>query len=453
MPTRRIADLVLDSATDYAVITVNPEGRITYWSKGAERVLGWTSDEILGAPASLFFTPEDVANNVPQREMRDALTKGRGNDERWHRRKDGTRFWASGEMLPLRDGDAEEGFLKIMRDRTAERAAQERLKISEARLALAIGAGQMAVWEWDMESGSVAPSPEFNHLLGLNPGATPTMEQMRQRFFPGEEGRFVESVFAALARGEHFIELEFRLLWPDGTVHWLLLRAEITLDGTNLPQRIVGVAMNIDERKHAQEMQVLLNQELSHRMKNQLAMVQGIVAQTLRRGTDLDHARANLIERVGVLSRAHDILLSGQGLQASLGAVIEQAVGFAKGGQSQHIAHSGPELIIGSRAALSLALIVHELTTNAVKYGALSAEGGRVEIGWEVQGTEGGDALVWSWTESGGPRVAEPERTGFGSRLIKGGIAGASSSVSMTYLPTGLCCTITVLLAGLLPDP
>lgn len=104
MSNARIADLVLESAIDYAIITLDLHGKITSWSKGAEIILGWAEDEILGKPAAIFFTPEDRSSHVPDSEMTNALTRGRGTDERWHMRKDGSRFWASGEMLRLHDG-------------------------------------------------------------------------------------------------------------------------------------------------------------------------------------------------------------------------------------------------------------------------------------------------------------------------------------------------------------
>jgi len=122
MPSLRIAELVLESAVDYAIITLDLRGLVTSWSVGAERILRWTETEMLGHPADVFFTPEDREAGVPQDEMRNALASGYGRDERWHLRKDGSRFFAQGELLPLRDlGKEPEGFLKILRDRTSQR--------------------------------------------------------------------------------------------------------------------------------------------------------------------------------------------------------------------------------------------------------------------------------------------------------------------------------------------
>ncbi len=119
--------LILASVVDYAIIAMDLDGLVTLWSEGARRVLGWTEAEMLGRPASTFFTMDDRRNGVPQAEMQNALTHGRGDDERWHLRKDGTSFWASGEMMPLLDeAGLVQGFVKVLRDRSGQRQAAEK---------------------------------------------------------------------------------------------------------------------------------------------------------------------------------------------------------------------------------------------------------------------------------------------------------------------------------------
>jgi PAS domain S-box-containing protein len=116
---------ILESALDYAILTVDPAGRVTSWNAGAAHLLGWGEDEAQGMDSRLTFTPEDRASGAPEAEMAQAAAEGRAEDERWHLRKDGTRFWGSGLLVPL-DGSAEPGFLKIMRDRTERREGDER---------------------------------------------------------------------------------------------------------------------------------------------------------------------------------------------------------------------------------------------------------------------------------------------------------------------------------------
>ncbi len=120
---------IIDSAKHFAIIGTDKDGRVTSWSKGAEQLLGWAEQEMLGQPLHRIFTPEDVTDGVPEREMHDARCNGYANDERWHLRKDGQRFWSVGEMTPLREADGElDGYVKLLRDRTREKAAQLRLQ-------------------------------------------------------------------------------------------------------------------------------------------------------------------------------------------------------------------------------------------------------------------------------------------------------------------------------------
>lgn len=125
--------LILESATDYAIITMDLAGRITDWNAGARNVLGWEEAEARGQLAHLFFTPEDRAAGVPEEEMESARTRGRAADERWRLRRDGSRFWASGLMMPLRhEGEQLQGYLKVLRDRTEQRRAEEALRAAAA---------------------------------------------------------------------------------------------------------------------------------------------------------------------------------------------------------------------------------------------------------------------------------------------------------------------------------
>ena len=241
---QRFLEAVLESATDYAIIAMDLDGLVTMWNKGAEKILGWTEREICGQPASVFFTLEDRQRGIPQAEMQAALTKGFGSDERWHLRKDGSCFWASGEMMPLKDDRGTvRGLLKILRDRTEHRQAEER--------------------------------------------------------------------------------------------------------------------------------QILLNQELTHRVKNTLAVVQAISSQTFRGDGTFADARNAFNDRLIALARAHDVLMNGSWAAANLRALVDGIAVVRGQGDAEQIHVSGPDITVGPRAALSFALVLHELATNAVKYGAL----------------------------------------------------------------------------------
>lgn len=176
----------------------------------------------------------------------------------------------------------------------------------------------------------------------------------------------------------------------------------------------------------------LLNEEMSHRLKNTLALVQGMANQTLKGVTERD-AVAAFENRLMALSSAHDILLQDNWSSARLHRVVEG--GMALHAPLDRFEIDGPEMMLGPRGALSVAMLMHELATNAVKHGALSAPTGHVRVGWRI---ESGDAPVLHliWRESGGPAVARPEQGGFGSKLIAMGLCGARK-VTETYGTSG----------------
>ncbi|PIK74059.1 hypothetical protein CS379_04650 [Methylobacterium frigidaeris] len=198
----------------------------------------------------------------------------------------------------------------------------------------------------------------------------------------------------------------------------------------NVADRVeVGVA-----RVRTEELQVVLNHELAHRLKNTLAIVQSIASSTLR-----DVAERGPVEaferRVLALSRAHDVLMQKSWTAAKMRSVMESVLNIQGG--LDRFALDGPDLDLSPQAALSLSLLLHELATNALKYGALSARGGKVRIAWR---TEEGTAptLVLDWTESGGPPVNAPNgRGGFGSKLIRMGLLGTRQA-ALNYDPVGL---------------
>ena len=182
----------------------------------------------------------------------------------------------------------------------------------------------------------------------------------------------------------------------------------------------VGIA-----RVKAEERQALVNGEISHRLKNVLAMVQAVAVQTLK-GRAEPEAVASFTLRLAAIAKAQDALLRAEWAEADLQALVREVVDLA--GVEGRVDCTGPSVQVGQRAALSTTLLLHELTTNAVKYGALSTPEGRVSVSWELAGEGADRELVLEWCERGGPPAAEPTRKGFGSRLLKLGLVGTGGS-------------------------
>ncbi|MEG9500311.1 MAG: PAS domain S-box protein [Methylorubrum extorquens] len=195
-------------------------------------------------------------------------------------------------------------------------------------------------------------------------------------------------------------------------------------------------------RAEAEERQDLLNHELSHRMKNLLAMVQAIAVQTTRGAKDVETVREVLGSRLIALGNAHDILLGGAADRARIEPVIRGGVGVHDAGTGR-FRYGGPDVEIGGDAALALALMLHELSTNAAKYGALSVPDGHVDLTWSLSDAGDEPCLRIEWRESGGPPVTPPSRKGFGSRLIERGVTGqVGGTLTLDYAQTGVTCVV-----------
>ena len=223
-------------------------------------------------------------------------------------------------------------------------------------------------------------------------------------------------------------------------VEGLASQAAIAIDNARLYQ---AAQREIAERRRAEEHQRLLINELNHRVKNTLATVQSIAAQTRRTTRDPKASYEAFIDRLVALSRAHDVLTRQRWEGADLREIVAGAVEpFDAGGQRFRM--SGPSVWMEPQPALALAMALHELATNAVKYGALSVSEGRVALGWTVAPDDGdGIAVELTWVESKGPRVVAPTRKGFGSRLLERGLAAElNGSVRVDYRPDGLVCTM-----------
>lgn len=197
--------------------------------------------------------------------------------------------------------------------------------------------------------------------------------------------------------------------------------------------RILSVSRDITELHEAQEQQLLLNGELAHRIKNTMSVVQAIAHQTLGKAEDRAAVEA-FGKRLGALASANDVLTRDNWSSAKLGEVAHGALSTF--GEDRFVL-SGPDVVIGPRATLALSLMLHELATNAAKYGALSVPKGTVSITWTIHSDGETDALDLSWVERGGPPAVEPTRRGFGSRIIRMGLSG-SGGVELRYGTEGL---------------
>ena len=701
----RVLEALPEARIAYAIIAMDLDGLVTGWSVGAELILGWAAGEMTGRPASVLFTPEDRARGVPHAEMEAALAHGRSSGEGWHVRRDGTRFWAHSEVMPLRGaaGDAC-GVVKVLRDQTAQQMAEERqrtdteflrgvlaasgdiikvldldgrvqfinelglqaleisdfdavrggawpafwsedgrvqalaaldtareggsgrfqgradtfagvprywdvqvtpilssdgrpdkllavsrditatrtaemalrealslntlilessrdciivldlegrvqfvspggveamemedmaatlgqswlrmwkgterdaaalalseachgrtgrfqgfcptdkglpkwwdiaisplpgadgrperlvsigrditeareaqlrLELSEERLQLALGASRIVgIWDLDLLAGTIFGDANFARLHGIDEAeaaaGAPVMQVFRNMH--EEDAAEVRAQLTALINGADSLHIEHRLVQQDGSERWVVAHGRLVRDAAGTPVRLPGALVDVTERHENEQRLRLLMEELAHRSKNTLAVVQSIAVQTMRGDGAIAEARQALTARLQALAAAHDVLLQNSWTQAGLQSLVESAARLHAPGPDgeTRLVMDGPDVTLAPQAALSFAMVLHELGTNAVKYGALSTPTGHVKVRWSVTD---GEVLHFAWSEHGGPAVQPPSRRGFGSRLIQRSLASdLQATVEHEFPPEGVVLTLEAPLAAL----
>lgn len=324
-----------------------------------------------------------------------------------------------------------------MRAITREQDVSDALAETNARLRLAMDAGRMAVWDVDVVSGALTASPELNRLLDFPEDHHPTMDEVRQRYRPGEGTSVRAAGQAAMARGERYFEVEFRYLWRDGSSRWMQLRCEIVRSDDNVPRHVLGVLCDITERKEAEERLTLLAREVDHRANNLLAVVQAAVK--LSQAETVEALKESLEGRIAALAHVHSLLSHSRWEGADLRRLISEELKPYLSDDGGKVRLDGPDLALKAEAAQSMAMVLHELATNAVKYGGLASGKGAVMVDWTT--TADGD-LRLTWIERGSSAVDPPARRGFGVGMVERALGQFHGKAAFDWRAEGLVCQI-----------
>jgi len=325
-------------------------------------------------------------------------------------------------------------------ERTAElEASTVRLLKSEERRSLALAAGQMGSWEWDPVDGRFVWDDGQYRIFGVDPASFDlTVDNVRALIHP-EDWKHLQNAIKPAAPNTPSFQSEFRVCRPNGELRWCIGTAVASVDGIDNVVRISGVTVDITDRKQAEERQVLLAREVDHRARNALALVQSIVR--LTRSEDIKSYTAAVDGRIGALARAHTLLAQSRWQGADLARLVGEELAPFRTDGAERIATAGPEVSLEPRTAQTLALALHELSTNAAKYGALSVTSGRVAVSWDLQP----QGLVLRWIESGGAPPQMPVAHGFGIRLISASIERQlGGEAAFDWRPEGLHCLLRV---------
>jgi len=316
----------------------------------------------------------------------------------------------------------------------------DRLTIEQERASLALTAARMGEFEWEIDENRVIVSERMAAITGIPAGATVAEWgglSAYRHVHPDDAEALHAAVTESLEKGQRY-EVQYRLIRPDnGKLVWLFSAGVTLRDANGAATRVIGVVQDITDRKSEEDGRNALVAELDHRVKNVLASVQSLAAQTGRKTTSVDAFLKTFAGRLEAMASAHTLLTATRWRGAEIGHVAAAELGGLAPGQARW---SGPELVLNARATNALTLALHELATNAMKYGALSSETGRVELSWKPR-LEGG--FVLTWVERGGPTVAPPTHRGFGTTLLERVTSRELSGESkMEFRPDGLRVTI-----------
>lgn len=404
---------IITSSSD-AIISKTLDGIIASWNPAAERVFGYTPQEMIGKSIRLLI-PAD--RQQEEDEILATIQAGKtiSNFETVRLRKDGSELHIMVTVSPIHDADGRiVGASKIVRDISREHENQERLRQSEAQFkALADNIPQLA-WMSDPEGHIFWYNKRWYEYTGADEAAT-LGHGWRSVHHPEHEERATRHFLESLKAGEVW-EDTFPLRGRNGKFRWFLSRAHPIRGQDGNIQMWFGTNTDITDQKQREERIQLLMGEVNHRAKNMLTLVQAIARQTMASG---ENFMGRFTERMRSLASSQDLLVSSGWRGARVEDIMKSQLAHLDDFIGTRIFLDGPHVRLNSAAAQSLGMALHELATNAGKYGALSNDTGKVDIRWNVRQDEGVNRFEICWTESGGPPVTVPDRRGFGSTVIE----------------------------------
>jgi PAS domain S-box-containing protein len=417
---------------------------ITATNSRMREILGRTREQIEGIPEVWREITPPEYHQMEAEVLARFLARGpSATIDKEYLRPDGSR-------VPVRvtatkvEGEPDK-IVTFVQDLTADHAARAREQDIQQRLEIALSAAKQGVWDYNLVTGEMIYDERAKQIYGLTADQPVTFEIIRDATHPDDlpitHGRMLRAIDPAIKDRDSY---EYRIVRPDGSICWALAHGEAVFEGEGDDERAVryaGTIQDITEHKAAERHQQILIAELNHRVKNMLAVVQAIAHQTFR-GVECGDAAETFAGRLSALAAAHTILTRQSWEAADLDEIASAVLEPHSQSDNAQIRLSGEANVrVPPQTALNLAMALHELATNAAKYGALSKRGGHVDLSWRVTHSE--PVLHIHWRESGGPPVREPEGEGFGTRMIRRVLASElGGKVRLEFSPDGLECAI-----------
>ena len=434
-----------------------PDNPIIYANKAFQNLTGYEADEIIGKNCRFLQGPDTDPKHI------EAIHAGLEAEQSvdidiLNYKKSGEAFWNRLHISPVKTDAGElHHFVSSQLDVTLElgklvelEKERETLSIEKQRssdqLQYIVEVANVGFWTRDYHTGQINCSAEYRRIFGLTPDEPVNYDKIIDMVVLEDRMTLLQRSQESFTTGKSF-RVEYRIANRLGQVRWVETRAKALMGKS---PTLLGIVIDVTERKKAEADKALVTREISHRFKNSMAMVQSIANQTLRNATDPQTASELFSERLRALSQAHDMLLRENWTGTTISHICETALAPFNSTFGHRIRTGGPELVVSDRITVSLSLGLYELATNAVKYGALSNEDGTIQFSWDVVERPGERKFHMRWVESGGPTVERPSRRGFGQRLLYSVLTGElKAKCDINFAPSGLVIDV---LAPMTPD-
>lgn len=401
-----------------AALSVTSGGVIVYCNRAFSTLTRVAREQLVGTSLSRFISPDEVAPLLSE--------AGSAGCDLSLNRPDGTHVECHASSAALRI-DVEIINCVVLTD----------LSRSEERLRLALEASGAGTWEIVLDTGEFIASDRALDLHGLAVGAPATQASILAAIYPADQARVAAALHDAIETSAP-LRVEARVIHPDGSTRWIASAAEVHHSGRH--RRLYGLVRDITEHKQHEQQVLLLMQEVNHRSKNLLALVLAVARQTA--GNDAKPFVKRFSDRVHALAISQDLLVSHEWTGVNLIDLVRAQLSHFKDLIGTRINITGGAVRLSPAAAQTLGMALHELATNASKYGGLSNDVGEIAISWRLgymkTGTPNDRRLEFTWQESNGPRVATPTRRGFGTTVTEQMVrVSLSAEVDATYADRG----------------
>lgn len=440
---QRLAAIFADAPVGLSEVSL--DGRFLRVNEELCRILGRSRDVLLRSDISAVTHPDDIPPSL-DRVARTVATGEPASLDKRYRRPDGSEIWAHSTVSLLRDQFGRpQSLLVVTADLTARRNAEAALRASEERFRALATLVPALLWETSADGSDVALNARWLDYTGQSVEETQGGGWL-DAIHPDDRANSAEILARGYATGEP-IMAEHRVRSRDGTYRWFLVRQSPIRDEAGRVVRWLGAGIDVQEQRELQERQELLVAELQHRVRNILTVIRSVFSRTVEAGSDPEDAADHFRGRLDALARTQVLATASAEGWTDLENLVRDELLSVGATDGTSVRISGPEVRLLPKQAEMLGLAIHELTTNALKYGALKITSAQLDIRWRVNiDYRGGSRLEFAWTEQGVPTVpVQPSREGFGRELIEEALPyRLGAETELQFLGGGVRCRISM---------